>query len=191
MKITLCRISWEFIIYCFPISFAHYLHGWLLGTSNSGLVSRIVPTPPSYTEREKRRLQLKSLTTRLTCMQLVKYHILKYSVDEDTQFIYDHIAQCQRKKAVEWCERTPWKGTTPIHQWVVQKTNLTSRSEFYHRTKAHWPDDEERTHELRIISDTRYIRRTFTCLPVWHGRTRLFPGMGDSHADGHYMEQTS
>ena len=49
--------------------------------------------------------------------------------------------------------------------------------------------NKETAQELCIIYDKRYIRRTPTCLPVWHGTTRSFPGMGDSHADEHQMEQ--
>ena len=42
-------------------------------------------------------------------MQLGKYHILKYSVDEDTQFIYGHIAQCQGGKK-------QWNGVKELHE---------------------------------------------------------------------------
>ena len=62
---------------------------------------------------------------------------------------------------------------------------------FYQRTKAHWPDDKEGIQELFISFDKGYIRRTPTCLPVWHGKTRSFPGMGDSHVEKHSMEPVS
>ena len=112
-------------------------------------------------------LQLKSLTTHLKCMQLVKYHILKYSVDEGYPVhLRSHSTTPRREKAVESCEGTPCKRKTPTLQWVVQRVNWTSRSGFYQRTKVHWPDDKERTQELCIIFDKRYIRRIPTCLLV-------------------------
>ena len=42
-------------------------------------------------------------------MQLVKYHILKYSVDRDTQFIYGFIAQRQEGKK-------QWNGAKELHE---------------------------------------------------------------------------
>ena len=60
-----------------------------------------------------------------------------------------------------------------IKVWVLSKDNLSV-----------WPDDKERTMELCIIFDKRYIRG-IPCLLVWHGKTRSFPGMGNSHADGY------
>ena len=104
------RISWEFIIYCFPISFAQnrqavatrYLKRW------AGLPKCANPSI-LYRKRENKGLQLKALTTHLKCMQLVKYHILKHSVDEDTQFIYDHIAQRQGGKK-------QWNGVKELHE---------------------------------------------------------------------------
>ncbi len=33
---------------------------------------------------------MKALTTHPKCMQLIKYHILKFSVDEETSYIYGH-----------------------------------------------------------------------------------------------------
>ena len=43
-------------------------------------------------------LHLTPLTTKLKCMQIVKYHQLKYAVDSSTQFIYGHIANHLRSK---------------------------------------------------------------------------------------------
>ncbi len=44
-----------------------------------------------FRSRQEKGLQMKALTTHLKCMQLIKYHILKYSVDEETSYIYGHI----------------------------------------------------------------------------------------------------
>ena len=93
------RITWEFIIYCFPITFAEklqvianrYLKKW------TGLAKCANPSI-LYRSREKKGLQLKALTTHLKCMQLVKFHILKYSVDEETQFVYGHMMERLRGK---------------------------------------------------------------------------------------------
>ncbi len=82
------RISWEFIIYCFPVSFAknlqavatRYLKSWagLPRCANSSIL---------YRKRENKGMQRKALTTHLKCMQVVKHHIVKYAVDPETQFI--------------------------------------------------------------------------------------------------------
>ena len=47
--------------------------------------------------------------SHLKCMQLVKYHILKYSVNEDTHFIYGYIAQRQGGKR-------QWNGVKELHE---------------------------------------------------------------------------
>ena len=70
------RISWEFIIYCFPISFAkdlqamatRYLKRW------AGLPRGANPSI-LYRKRENKGLQLKALTTHLKCMHVVKYQL--------------------------------------------------------------------------------------------------------------------
>ena len=66
---------------------------------------------PLYSLQKERYkgLQLKALTTHFKCMQLVKYHIMKYSVDEETQFIYGHIEQRQRGKK-------QWNGVKELHE---------------------------------------------------------------------------
>ncbi|XP_072039086.1 uncharacterized protein [Amphiura filiformis] len=104
------RISWEFIIYCFPVSFAQilqavatrYLKRWA-GLPNSANTSIL------YRKRDNKGLQLKALTMHFKCMQLVKYHIMKYSVDEETQFMYGHIEQRQRGKK-------QWNGVKELHE---------------------------------------------------------------------------
>lgn len=86
------RITWEFIIYCFPITFAEslqnianrFLKKW------TGL-ARCANPSILYRRRDKKGLQLKALTSHLKCMQLIKYHILKYAVDRDTQYVYGHM----------------------------------------------------------------------------------------------------
>ena len=65
------RISWEFIIYCFPITFAEslqttanrYLKKW------AGL-ARCANPSILYRSREKKGLQMKALTAHLKCMQM-------------------------------------------------------------------------------------------------------------------------
>ena len=104
------RISWEFIIYCFPISFAHNLQAvatWYLKRWTG--LPKCANTSMLYRKRENRGFRLKLLTTHLKCVQLVKYHILKYSVDEDTQFIYNHTAQRQGGKK-------QWNGVKELHE---------------------------------------------------------------------------
>ena len=93
------RISWEFIIYSFPISFANtlealatrYLKKWagLSRSANSSIL---------YRRRENKGLQLKALSTHLKCMQVVKYHIMKYAKDKETQSVYNHMVSRQEKK---------------------------------------------------------------------------------------------
>ncbi len=101
------RISWEFIIYCFPVSFAQnlqavatrYLKRW------AGLPKCANPSI-LYRKRDNKGLQLKALTKHFKC----KYHIMKYSVDEETrQFIYGHIQQRQRGKK-------QWNGVKELHE---------------------------------------------------------------------------
>ena len=42
---------------------------------------------------------MKPLTTHLKCMQLIKFHIMKYSVDEETSYVYGHmLARSKGKK---------------------------------------------------------------------------------------------
>ena len=60
----------------------------------------------------------------------------------------------------------------------------TSRSGFYQRIEAHWPDDKERTRELCIIFDKRYIRRTsinssYAFVSLYGMVIKSFPWMGD------------
>ena len=86
------RITWEFIIYSFPITFAEslqttanrYLKKW------AGL-ARCANPSILFRSREKNGLQMKALTTHLKCMQLIKFHIMKYSVDEETSYVYGHM----------------------------------------------------------------------------------------------------
>ena len=81
-KHVVSRITWEFIIYSFPITFAEslqttanrYLKKW------AGL-ARCANPSILFRSREKKGLQMKALTTHLKCMQLIKFHIMKYSVD--------------------------------------------------------------------------------------------------------------
>ena len=104
------RISWEFIIYCFPISFAkdlqamatRYLKRW------AGLPRGANPSI-LYRKRENKGLQLKALTTHLKCMQVVKYHIVKYAVDPETQFVYGHMTSRQQGKK-------QWNGVKELHE---------------------------------------------------------------------------
>ena len=74
-------------------------------------------------------------------MQLVKYHILKYSVDEDTQFIYSHIAQCQGRKK-------QWNDVKELHEREDTSSSMSYAEDkldvkvwfyrgFVKRTKAH------------------------------------------------------
>ena len=94
------RITWEFIIYSFPITFAEslqttanrYLKKW------AGL-ARCANPSILFRSREKKGLQMKALTTHLKCMQLIKFHIMKYSVDEETSYVYGHmLARLKGKK---------------------------------------------------------------------------------------------
>nr|XP_054769560.1 uncharacterized protein LOC129277399 [Lytechinus pictus] len=104
------RVSWEFIIYCFPISYAksleatatRYLKKWagLSRSSNSSIL---------YRKRENKGLQLKALTTHLKCIQVVKYHIMKYAVDKETQFVYGHMLSRQGKKK-------QWNGVKELEE---------------------------------------------------------------------------
>ena len=104
------RISWEFIIYCFPISFARdlqavatrYLKRWV------GL-PRCANPSILYRKRENKGLQLKALTTHLKCMQVVKHHIVKYAIDPETQFIYGHMT-CRLEK------KKQWNGVKELHE---------------------------------------------------------------------------
>ena len=118
------RITWEFIIYCFPITFVEslqttanrYLKKW------AGL-ARCANPSILYRRREKKGLQMKALTTHLKCMQLVKYHILKYSVDEETNYVYWHmLSRLKGKKnwngAKELEER---ERASPVLQRVMQR----------------------------------------------------------------------
>ena len=42
---------------------------------------------------------MKALTSHLKCMQLIKFHIMKYSVDEETSYVYGHmLARLKGKK---------------------------------------------------------------------------------------------
>ena len=91
----LTRISWEFIIYCFLISFAHNLQVATQYWKRWASLPKCANLSILYRKRENKGLQLKELTTHLKCIQLVKYNILKYSVDEGTQFIYGNITQRQ------------------------------------------------------------------------------------------------
>ena len=87
------KLSWEFTIYCFPITFAkklqsvanQYLKKWA-GLSRSTTASVL------FRSHNCGGLHLTSLTAKLKCMQLVKFHQLKYALDDSTQFIYGHIA---------------------------------------------------------------------------------------------------
>ena len=93
------KLSWEFTIYCFPITFAKklqsiatpFLKKW------AGL-TRSTTTSVLFRSHDCGGLHLTSLTSKLKCMQLVKFHQLKYAVDSSTQFIYGHIANRLRSK---------------------------------------------------------------------------------------------
>ena len=81
------RILWQFIIYCFSYFLRH-------GPSNignmlpQGQVCQEVQIHLSYKKRENKGLQLMAFSTHL----VVKYHIVKYAVDSETQFVYGHMA---------------------------------------------------------------------------------------------------
>jgi hypothetical protein len=51
-----------------------------------------------YRKRDNKGLQLKALSTHLKCVQVVKYHILKYAVNPETQFVYGHMVSRQGEK---------------------------------------------------------------------------------------------
>ena len=93
------KLSWEFTIYCFPITFAkklqsvanQYLKKWA-GLARSTTASVL------FRSHNCGGLHLTSLTAKLKCMQLVKFHQLKYALDDSTQFIYGHIANRLRSK---------------------------------------------------------------------------------------------
>ena len=93
------KLSWEFTIYCFPITFAKNLQS----IANSFLkkwagLTRSTTNSVLFRSHYRGGLQLTSLTSKLKCMQLVKFHQLKYAVDESTKFIYGHIANRLRAK---------------------------------------------------------------------------------------------
>ena len=59
-------------------------------TLKIGLARRANPSI-LYRSSEGKGLQMKALTTHLKCMQLVKYHILKYSVNEETNYVWAYV----------------------------------------------------------------------------------------------------
>lgn len=104
------RLTWEFTIYNFPISFVEkleaactkYLKKW------AG-ISRNTTTSALYRSRPKYGLELKKLTTSVKCMQLTKYHLNKYSRDGTTQTLYRETLE--RKKNL-----ARWNGVKEIEQ---------------------------------------------------------------------------
>lgn len=93
------KLSWEFTIYCFPLSFGRelqaaatrHLKRWagLTKTANNSVLFR---------SRKRGGLGITPLALYLKCMQVTKFHQLKYSIDSDTQLIYGHIANRLRRK---------------------------------------------------------------------------------------------
>ena len=104
------KLSWEFTIYCFPITFAKklqstatvYLKKWA-GLTHSTSTSVL------FRAHHLGGLHLTSLTSKLKCMQLVKFHQLKYAVDSSTQFIYGHIANRLQSKS-------HWNGVRELEE---------------------------------------------------------------------------
>ena len=87
------KIAWEFTIYNFPLSFAQelervatkHLKKWA-GLSHGANISIL------YRRRSiVGGLNLTPISMHLKKMQVIKYHQLKYSVDEDIQFVYGHM----------------------------------------------------------------------------------------------------
>ena len=107
---VVAKVSWEFTVYCFPISFAKqleslanaYLKKW------AGL-SRSTNTSVLYRQRHHGGLNITSLSTKLKCTQLIKYHQLKYAADPTTNFIYGHIANRLMKKK-------QWNGVRELEE---------------------------------------------------------------------------
>ena len=65
---------------------------------------------------------MKALTTHLKCMQLVKYHILKYSVDEETNYVYGHmLSRLKGKKN--------WNGAKELEERESITCSSTSYAE--------------------------------------------------------------
>ena len=92
------RLSWEFTIYNFPITFVEslestctkYLKKWA-GICRSMTVSAL------YRSRDKFGLQLKRLSTTMKCMQVTKYHLNKYSTNNTTKRMYhEHMQDKQQ-----------------------------------------------------------------------------------------------
>ena len=52
---------------------------------------------------------MKALTTHLKCMQVVKFHIMKYSVDEETNYVYGHLLERLE-------EKKNWNGAKELEE---------------------------------------------------------------------------
>ena len=91
--LILAKVSWEFTVYCFPLSFVKALSTQVLKFLKkwAGL-AHCANTSVLFRSREKGGLALTPLTSNVKCVQLAKYHQLKYSIDSKTQLIYGHIA---------------------------------------------------------------------------------------------------
>ena len=110
-------------------------------------------------------------------------YILKYSVDEDTQFIYGRIAQPQGGKkqwndVKELHERERHLFINELGRWQIGRQGLG-----FIKGQKRIDQMTKREHGSSVSSLTKdMIRRTPTCLLVWHGKTVSFPVVGDSHA---------
>ena len=104
------KLSWEFTVYDFPLSFAKqleavctsYLKKWL------DLSRNITPTA-LYRGKNKGGLQLIRLTTHLKCTQLVKCHLNKNSQDSKSQMLYN-----KQKPARQAAKN--WNGTKELEE---------------------------------------------------------------------------
>jgi len=104
------RVTWEFTIYNFPVTFVEgleaictkYLKKWA-GICRSMTVSAL------YRSRDRFGLQLKRLTTSVKCMQVTKYHLNKYSSDDNTKTIY---RECMKSKM----KLSRWNGVKELEE---------------------------------------------------------------------------
>ena len=169
----------------YPISFAHnlqavatrYLKQWpgLPKCANSSIL---------YRKRENWGLQLQSLTTHLKCMQQrVEYRVFKYSADENTKFIYGHIAQRKGGKSSVMVYRISMK----------EKDTFSSMScaEGQTRRQGLGFIKEQKCIDLMTRENTGALYHLWQKISNEHvlislyGTTKQGRGMGDRHADGY------